>query len=91
MLLIVPSLGGDFTVVDVASSGSAATPAASVATAKIAVDEAFGKPFSQLPQDTQKSLLAKLPSSMGGLAVGSLIESERLEGGIADAVKDRAL
>lgn len=89
MLLIVPSLDGRFTVVDVAPADNAAKPDASAA-ANVAVDEAFGKPFSQLPQHEQNSLLARLPSSAGGLAVGSL-EGESKESGIADVPKNRDL
>jgi hypothetical protein len=77
MRLILPGIGADFTVIPVpwaaaapaADAVSAAAPAAASA-AEVAVDEAFGKPFSQLPQEAQQVLLAKLPSFAGGLAVG---------------------
>jgi hypothetical protein len=68
MRLIVPGTGSTLTVVELIPAGSAApaTPPAD----KAAVDESFGKPLSQLPQDAQQTLLKSLPSSAGGLAVG---------------------
>jgi len=69
MRLIVPGTGPTLTVVELIPAASAAGPATTPAD-EAAVDEAFGKPFSQLPQDAQQTLLKNLPSSAGGLAVG---------------------
>ncbi|MDH2345517.1 hypothetical protein [Bradyrhizobium sp. SSUT77] len=69
MRLIIPGLGATFTVVDVIPAASAEVSAAT-SSAEAAVDEAFGKPLSQLPHDAQQTLLENLPSSAGGLAVG---------------------
>jgi hypothetical protein len=77
MRLIVPGLGAAFSVIElvhaepaVASVTEAAVASAAEAAAETTIDEAFGKPLSQLPVDTQQTLLAHLPSSAGGLVVG---------------------
>lgn len=90
MLLIVPSLDGPFTVVDVTADASAPASGGS-AVPDVVADEALGKPFSQLPQDTQQSLLAELPSSEGGLAVGSPNDDKLAQGEIGDQLKTSEL
>lgn len=50
-------------------------------------DQAFGKPFSELPLEAQLTVLAKIPSSAGGLDLSPESESTESESdaGTADA------
>ena len=72
MLLIVPSLSGAFTVVDVGPTGpaTAATGPAAAATAAVAdnavANRAFERPFSERSQNAEQSPIAGSPSSAGG-------------------------
>jgi hypothetical protein len=88
MILLVPGLsGGEFIEVDFAVRPSAEIGGA-VAAEHVVVDEkALGQPFSQLSQEDQRSVLVDLPSSAGGLYIGSSEESEPVASGLSAAIK----
>jgi hypothetical protein len=93
MLLIVPSLSGAFTVVDVGPTGpaTAATGAVAAATGAVAdnavANRAFERPFSERSQNAEQSPIAGSPSSAGG----RLNDGKPVESGMANAAKNRGV
>lgn len=77
MRLIVPGLRSASVVRVSRAAGATPVAAPAVVPTILPADEAFGKPFSQLPKDEQRSLLANVPSSAGGLSVGPETGSEQ--------------
>jgi hypothetical protein len=93
MLLIVPSLSGAFTVVDVGPTGpaTAATGPAAAATGAVAdnavANRAFERPFSERSQNAEQSPIAGSPSSAGG----RLNDGKPVESGMGNAAKNRGV
>jgi hypothetical protein len=100
MLLIVPSLSGAFTVVDVGPTGpataatgpaAAATGPAAAATGAVAdnavANRAFERPFSERSQNAEQSPIAGSPSSAGG----RLNDGKPVESGMGNAAKNRGV
>lgn len=86
MLLIVPSLSGAFTVVDVGPTGPATAATGAVADNAVA-NRAFERPFSERSQNAEQSPIAGSPSSAGG----RLNDGKPVESGMANAAKNRGV